>query len=183
MGLEPEVWDEDRTLLRSWMYFTGSSWNPSRLFDSPPNVAVPSPSGRYYYVNRLLRSHAWYPAPGSCGVCTAFDDDVVIPEIHDVTFTDNTIVAVHPLGILNQRSLWERACGRVVHGGLGAGWLLRKLHSVPEVDRLTLVEIDQELIGWIGPRVFPGLDKVERVVWEASGMRSKSTIRTPLDSL
>ena len=55
-----------------------------------------------------------------------------------------------PAEMLTQRSGVQAAEGTVVLGGLGLGWLLRKVCEKPSVERVIVVEKSQELLDWYG---------------------------------
>ena len=52
----------------------------------------------------------------------------------------------------------------VVIGGLGLGWLLRKVCEKPEVERVIVVEKSQELLDWYGYRMCGKFEKVVNVI-------------------
>ena len=66
--------------------------------------------------------------------------------------------------MMSQRSAVKMASHTVVIGGLGLGWLLRKVCEKPEVDRVIVVEKSQELLDWCGYQMCGRFEKVEQVI-------------------
>ena len=52
----------------------------------------------------------------------------------------------------------------VVIGGLGLGWLLRKVCEKPDVERVIVVEKSQELLDWYGYRLCGRFEKAVEVI-------------------
>src|ERR1051325_198886 len=55
-----------------------------------------------------------------------------------------------PYEMLTQRSGVQRASGKVLIGGLGLGWFLRKVCAKPEVEEVIVVEKSRDLLDWYG---------------------------------
>lgn len=51
------------------------------------------------------------------------------------------------------REYFERASGRVLCLGLGMGWITAPLLHCPRVTSLDVVELDPELVEWVGPKL------------------------------
>ena len=55
------------------------------------------------------------------------------------------------LELARHMPLWLAARGRVILTGLGMGCCLRGLLANPAVDHVTVIEIDRQIMKWIGP--------------------------------
>ena len=142
----------------------GNSYKPERLFPTrPTSVAtlksrVESPQGGFYYANVKLPRGVWIElAQGSKRGHVAFTTDVVIPSLYNAKKPDYsggrpwTVWMSHtPMEILTQRAGIRKATGTVMLGGLGLGYLLRKVAEKPSVKKIIVVEQSQELLDWYG---------------------------------
>jgi hypothetical protein len=68
--------------------------------------------------------------------------------------------------MLTQRSGVRAAEGTVVLGGLGLGWLLRKVCEKPSVERVIFVEKSRELLDWYGTDLCKRYRKVSDVIYD-----------------
>lgn len=59
-------------------------------------------------------------------------------------------MSLTPSEMLTQRPGVQKAHGTVVIGGLGLGWLLKKVCEKESVERVIVVEKSQELLDWYG---------------------------------
>jgi len=73
-------------------------------------------------------------------------------------------MSLTPMEMMTQRSAVQLASQTVVIGGLGLGWLLRKVCEKPEVERVIVVEKSKELLDWFGYRLCGAHPKVAEVV-------------------
>jgi hypothetical protein len=73
-------------------------------------------------------------------------------------------MSLTPMEMMTQRSAVKVASHTVVIGGLGLGWLLRKVCEKPEVERVIVVEKSQELLDWYGFRMCGRFEKVVEVI-------------------
>ena len=73
-------------------------------------------------------------------------------------------MSLTPMEMMTQRSAVQLASHTVVIGGLGLGWLLRKVCAKPEVERVIVVEKSQELLDWFGYRLCGAYPKVAEVI-------------------
>ena len=73
-------------------------------------------------------------------------------------------MSMTPAEMLTQRGGVQAAEGTVVIGGLGLGWLLRKVCEKPSVERVIVVEKSQELLDWYGIDLCKRYGKVSDVI-------------------
>lgn len=189
-GTQPVAWDEDRTAFDSFMHIDADTYRPGRLFDSPPaprpaaSGYVFSPGGSFAYVNHLIPQTTWLRTDhrGRRGALW-FSGDVVIPTLIDLTREGVTgepfapeagrerravegavWMSLTPQEMITQRPGVRAARGTVVLGGLGLGWLLRKVCEKPSVERVVVVERSRELLDWYGSDLCRRHEKVTDVV-------------------
>jgi len=172
-----EVWDEDKTPFRKELALRGESYKPQKLFDSPlvgsvrgflaaEDVVVCPGDPKFYYVNlrfpkgepmKLFRQdtvgHAW------------FTTAVTVPVLAEKRpgTTPTTWMSLTPMEMQTQRAAVWLATGTVLIGGLGLGWLLRKVCEKPSVTRVIVIESNPALLIWMQARLvtlYPALSKV-----------------------
>lgn len=159
-------WDEDKTKFDTHLCLQGESYNSERyrLFDSPPLDGRPqddsdelvwSPSKKWAYANRLLKSKQRLDlAQGNKTGKVAFDKDVVVPVLFehrpDSWMKFRVWMGVTPMEVLTQRQGIRLSKGHVIMGGLGLGWMLRKVAEKKSVKKITLIEISDEILDWYG---------------------------------
>ena len=112
-----------------------------------------------------------------------WNGDVAIPMLLDLTVDSRTggkfpaaatrderakwgavWMSITPAEMLTQRSGVQAAEGTVVLGGLGLGWLLRKVCEKPSVERVIVVEKSRELLDWYGTALCKRYGKVSDVI-------------------
>lgn len=171
----PDAWDEDKTKFKEPLFLDGSTYKPQQLWQLDPvpvterhvkpHQRVQEPGGRFFYCHRVLpagvplkiaqnrrRGHVW------------FTEDVVIPILAEGKEREqtDTWMSLTPMEMLTQRKGVMLAQGTVLIGGLGLGWLLRKVCEKKSVDRVIVVEKNQWVIDWIGDRLcelYPDVQK------------------------
>ena len=144
--------------------------------DVTPGYYVESPSGEWRYSLNIFptgeRLNTWC---GSKIGTVLFDGPVLIPCIYgrrkwgtQVYYEKNPWMSLTPAEIMSMRTGLKFAKGHTVVAGLGLGHLLINVTKKKSVKKVTLVEISQDLVDWIWPRVKPhlGMD-VEVVVGDA----------------
>src|SRR5579885_2058394 len=174
-----EIWDEDKTPFRAMLRLDAASYRPNPLFDiaaalpGDPVFRV-SPEGGFAYQNRLLRKGQTLRIWRKDGRVfregrVVWNGDVSIPSLIDLNIDARTEqrfaaktpreervrwgsvwMSLTPMEMLTQRSGIPFATKTVVLGGLGLGWLLRKVCEKPEVERVVVVERSRELLDWYG---------------------------------
>lgn len=182
-----EDWDEDSTLQKPVLLLNAATYKPSILFDIPAGQRwerhyVVSPGGNFCYGNFL--NHAYAPQPHfDQGGFTIWNGDVVLPALSDmnrrssdgVRFKSKTSefrracdgavwMSLTPAEMLSQRSGIQKAEGKVLVGGLGIGWFLRKVCEKQTVNEVVLVEKSQELLDWYGYDLCQRYAKVTDVI-------------------
>lgn len=123
-----------------------------------PHKGLKSPSGRFLYVvKRVPRGTAlqtWY---GWQTGTVVFDGPVHVPALHQrgysETWREAPWMSLTPAEIISLRGGTKRAKGTVVVAGLGLGYQLIDVAHRKQVEKLILVEREQELVDWILPRV------------------------------
>lgn len=171
----PEPWDEDTTQPKKVLYLEGNSYRMKPLFDLPAvwsgELGVHysmSPDGTFAYQNRVLPRHCPMPLLEPKHGLFVFSGSVAIPTLlgmdrdgqgkrlaanmpeRERIRKAHVWMSLMPMEMLTQRSGVEAARGTVVIGGLGLGWLLRKVCEKEAVDRVVVVEWSQELLDWYG---------------------------------
>jgi hypothetical protein len=106
-----------------------------------------------------------------------FDTDVPIPALYQRREPDDAgtgewnetpWMSITPAEIMTLRPGTRLAKGRVVIAGLGLGHQLIEVTKRLQVKRVTVVELDAELVDWILPAIRPHLRKpVEVIVGDA----------------
>lgn len=169
-----EPWDEDKTRFKPELVLQGRTYQVPQLFDVAPYPADPeetpaghllrSPSGEFAYMNRLWRRGQGIPLLQNrkTGV-VCWDDDVVIPVLLDGR-TLSVWMSLTPMEIFTMREGISMAKGTVVIGGLGMGYLLRKVCEKTTVERVIVVEHSRELLDWFGERLCAAQPKVTDVI-------------------
>lgn len=184
---EWEDWDEDTTPLKPVLLLNAATYKPAKLFDIPVGQSwerhyLVSPSGNFCYHNFLHPAYAPQPHFDQGGF-TIWNGDVVFPALSDMNrrrgngqrFKSKTSefrracdgavwMSLTPAEMLSQRSGVQRAEGKVLVGGLGLGWFLRKVCEKESVQEVVLVEKSQELLDWYGYDLCQRYAKVTDVI-------------------
>jgi hypothetical protein len=158
-----QTWDEDKTKFKDILALNASSYDMSKyyLFDTPPDEArkfsdmkhvTYSPSKQFAYCNRVLPARQpielWQ---GHKRGKVIWSGKVVIPVLFFKDGTPyNVWMSCTPAEMLSQRQGIRRATGKVLIGGLGMGWFLRKVAEKKSVKEIIVVEKSQELLDWFG---------------------------------
>jgi len=174
-------WDEDKTKFSDWLFLKGDSFAAQakryKLFNTRPVQSWPrkndklqkvsglrwSPSKKYVYANRVLHRGAKLElAQNTRRGFAVLDGDVSIPLLcqHHPDHWDHPLqpwMSFTPMEVLTQRQGIRLATKKVLVGGLGLGWQLRKIAEKKSVKEIVVVEIDQELIDWYGQKL---VDKI-----------------------
>jgi hypothetical protein len=188
-----EIWDEDKTPFRAMLRLDAASYRPNPLFDiaavlPDEPVFLVSPQGSFAYQNRLLPKGQTLRVWRKNGRVyhegrVVWNGDVAFPSLIDLNinarteqrFTTNTPVdervswgsvwmSLTPMEMLTQRGGIQFATKTVVLGGLGLGWLLRKVCEKAEVERVVVVERSRELLDWYGLQLCRRYAKVVDVI-------------------
>lgn len=168
-----QAWDELRSQFEPMLVLRGSSYNPFRLFKVKPSeirdkpdtslsvrdrIDVLSPEGGFRYTEVVLpRGEMLRTIQGNRRGRVAFDADIIIPRINAADrnggFKRDPWMSITPMEAFTQRGGLRRAKGHVVIAGLGMGWLLEHVARRKQVSQVTLVEVSQELLDWVLPRL------------------------------
>jgi len=176
--------------MRRLLHLEASTYRVDTLFGIRPAQAdllsgayLVSPGLRFSYRNRILPAGKPLPLLGMDQAMVVWNGDVVIPMLLDMTIDCRTHtrfptkvtteerakwgevwMSMTPTEMLTQRSGVQAAEGTVVLGGLGLGWLLRKVCEKPSVERVIVVEKSQELLDWYWTDLCKRYDKVSDVI-------------------
>lgn len=163
---ELEIQGATYKVLELWPGVAASDAPVDRL---EPGQHVDSPSGRFRYCVRLHRAgHTLLTWWGNQVGNVLFDTDVIIPALYQVRGPDEPgtghwhetpWMSLTPAELLTLRPGTRLARGRTVVAGLGLGHQLIEVSRRVQVKRVILVELDQELVDWILPRIRPHLRK------------------------
>jgi hypothetical protein len=96
----------------------------------------------------------------------AFDKPIYIPRVvrrrsKDVEFNRHVVMSMTPMEVISQRPGVRKARGNVLIGGLGMGWLVRRVCEKRSVKHVTVCEIHQGIAQFFGyplKREFKHLD-------------------------
>lgn len=170
-----------------------SSWTAWNLFGVEPTINnnvncehdiekkfITSPTGKYLYCEKLLpRGALLQTLQGSRRGDVMFDGPVCVPSLHEKSYDDNwreePWMSMTPMEVMTQRPGTRLAKGHTVIAGLGLGWGLFEVLRKRSVKKVTLIEISQELVDWLLPRIMDtirlrageSLPKLEVVVGDA----------------
>jgi hypothetical protein len=169
-----EPWDEDFTKFKQTLVIQGATYQPPTLFDIAPYAADPdatpeehlvrSPRDEFAYMNRIWkRGNAIPLLQNRREGLVYWDQDVVIPVLLDGR-TLEVWMSLTPMEVFTLREGISRAKGTVVIGGLGMGYLLRKVCEKSNVQRVIVVEQSRELLDWFGNRICAAQPKVTDVI-------------------
>ncbi len=133
---------------------------------------VDSPRGEFRYCVRLHRRGrpmmTWWE--GQVGT-VVFDGDVKIPALfqrrppeHGGGWNESPWMSLTPAEFLTLRPGTRAARGHVIIGGLGLGHQLIEVSKRLQVKRITLVELNEELVSWLLPQVRPAIRKPLKVI-------------------
>lgn len=173
-------WD-DNLPFQEELCIQAKTYHPDSLFEVPPlrdvqrvldrSQCATSPDGRFIYCCRILpRGTSLKIRMGRRRGVVYFDGDVLIPILAERVFGERhpkTWMSLTPAEMFTQRAGVRAARGKVLVGGLGLGWLLRKVCEKKTVTEVTVVEQSQCLLDWIGPVLrekYPALKKVKHWV-------------------
>lgn len=170
---KPEPWHEFRTKFAEQVYLDAKTWRPVSLFPGIPplhgqegeNMSAEgqkalrwSPDRRFMYYEHVLDTGtrlALYNSRRQHGELF-FSGPVLLPTLAEKCEDDpdpKTWMSYTPNEVMTQRGGVRIACGRVVVGGLGLGWLLNAICSKPSVTEVVLVEHEQVLHDWLWPKI------------------------------
>lgn len=128
--------------------------NPN--YEANPKCIEVSPSGQFMYtLKRLPRAAALATLNGSKQGDVIFDDEVLIPALHEAKNWDgkprreNPWMSITPMELITQRPGLRFSKGHTVVAGLGLGWFLMQCRAKKSVTKVTLVEKSQELVDWL----------------------------------
>jgi hypothetical protein len=184
-----EAWDEDATPFKHVLRLDADSYHPGFIFDIPPASwpecaeFLVSPKRNLAYQNRIVPEGQPLHLYGKQKGIVVWNGDVAIPTLIDLKrqahtgerFAESTSVtdrvqsgaiwmSLTPMEMMTQRSAVKKASHTVVLGGLGLGWLLRKVCEKPDVERVIVVEKSQEMLDWFGYRMCGQFEKVVEVI-------------------
>lgn len=138
-----------------------------------PGQFIDSPTAQFRYCVRLQRRGTplltWW---GSQTGTVIFDGDVGIPALFQkVTAADgqrrwgaSPWMSLTPAELLTLRPGTRMARGHVVVAGLGLGHQLIEVSRRLQVKRITLVEVNQELVDWLLPTIRRHMKKPVKVI-------------------
>jgi len=138
---------------------------PKNKHPNPNNAVageyVDSPSGDWrYVVNVIPRGTKLATWCGNKIGSVIFDGPVNVPAIYgreawrkEISYRNEPWMSLTPAEIMSMRTGLRFAKGHTVVAGLGLGHLLIEVTKKRSVKKVTLVEISQELVDWLYPRV------------------------------
>lgn len=186
----PAPWHEDETPFANLLYLDAATYEQPPLFGTPPAQPdyflgnfLASPNQTMAYQNRVLRRGTPLRLLGRKEGTVVFDGDVTIPTLIDLRVHGKTgepfaasanlqsratwgavWMSLTPSEMLSQRGGVRAASGKVVVGGLGLGWLLRKVCEKESVTEVVVVEKNAEVLDWYGRDLCARHAKVSDVI-------------------
>jgi hypothetical protein len=184
-----EAWNEDTTRPRKLLYLDAATYRVDPIFDIPASDPrsgdyLVSPQGNFAYRNAILPKET--PLElffGKRFGLVFWNGNVVLPKLVDMNRQANTgspfeandseyvratwgavWMSITPAEIISQRSAVRKATGKIVIGGLGLGWMLRKVCEKDSVEEVVVVEKSQELLDWYGYDLCRKYPKVKDVI-------------------
>ncbi len=183
-------WNEDTTQHQEVLRLRAASYHVERLFSDPPKPAprlnpdyVLSPNGNYAYVNSLLPAGLHLNLFGEPEGIVVWDAEVILPALVDMNIKGrdgsrfSTVtserhraawgsvwMSLTPAEMMSQRSGIQMAEGKVLIGGLGLGWFLRKVCEKESVKEVIVVDRSEELLSWYGHYLCGRFPKVTEVI-------------------
>jgi hypothetical protein len=188
--IQVEHWDEDKTSFKPILYLHADTYRVEPLFAVPSSrrsdpVYLFSPKRQFAYCNGILPKGIPLrnmERPNQKGL-VFWTGDIVIPTLIDMHIDSQTgermpdfisewdrarhgvvWMSLTPNEMLSQRSGIQKAAGKVVIGGLGMGWFMRKVCEKPEVEQVIVVEKSRDLLDWFGYEICRKHSKVTEVI-------------------
>jgi hypothetical protein len=182
-----EDWDDDHTECKEMLALNAATYKPQVLFDIPASGHssrdfLVSPEGTFAYRNDIIPKGTPLRHFLKAGF-TIWNGDTVLPKLIDMkrhcqngkSFPQKTSdyrrsvygaiwMSITPGEMITQRSGVQKANSKVLVGGLGLGWFLRKVCQKPSVDEVVVVEKSQELLDWYGYDLCRKHPKVKEVI-------------------
>lgn len=170
----PSVWSPTMKW-EPYLYLKSDTYNPKVVFDVTPHAGT-TPigvknahslvdsghgliQGDWLYMNRVFPKgkllDTFYASKRGK---VMFDGDVLIPVLF-YKDTTSPFMSLTPMEVFTLRGGTRLAKGHVVVGGLGMGYQLREVLNRKQVQHVTLVEKDPDLVDWILPRVTTETDR------------------------
>jgi len=161
---EAVPWDESMKFQKQ-LAIDGTTYDAGRytIFDSdtvPATAKLPeiekqalwSPHRTFAYVNReypaLTRLQT---AQGNREGWVIFSTPVTIPILYEHRRGELKVwMSFTPMEVLTQKAAIRKATGDVLIGGLGLGYLLKRVAEKKSVKRIIVVEKSDELLDWYG---------------------------------
>lgn len=180
--MEPVAWDPKMPFSPGLNIKAGTYTQPS-LFKVKPSVAADpndvvnkrwtmamSPNKKWCYRERVLKAGATLDTiSGSRRGIVRFEDEVLIPMIHQRGRGEwgSVWMSFTPLEFFTLRPGTKLARGHTIVAGLGMGYQLEQVCKKKSVTKVTLIEIDQELVDWILPQLDLNGKEVKVVIGDA----------------
>lgn len=155
-------WEHHLTLqAKTWLKWNLFNVKPTNHHDpnhesNPEDKFELSPSGDFMYcVKRLKRGQMIGTISGSKTGDVMFDEDVLIPALHErprndrERWRDHPWMSITPMELMTQRPGLRFSKGHTIVAGLGLGWFLMQCRMKKSVTKVTLVEQSQELVDWL----------------------------------
>lgn len=161
------AWNEDTFKMPNpRVVILGETWKPPFL---PIADGEKSGDGELIYLHNTIAAGQWIDVfQGNRRGHAAFTTDVTIPVLGKFkvrhSWEDRIWMSYTPMEVLTCRSGIMRATGTVLLGGLGIGYMLRKVCAKPSVKRVIVVEKSKELLSWFGRRLCSEYPKVSDVI-------------------
>lgn len=182
--MEPVPWDPKMPFSPGLNIRAGTYTQPS-LFKVKPSDAsdtnkvknkrwklAVSPDGKWCYRERAISAGGMLDTiSGSRRGVVRFDGDALIPMLHqkrsDGKWMSGPWMSFTPLEFFTLRPGTKLAKGHTIVAGLGMGYQLEQVCKKRSVTKVTLIEIDQELVDWILPQLDLNGKEVKVIIGDA----------------
>jgi len=145
---EPKDWTPDMKWEKG-LFLKAKSYQPDLLYDKDTK------KGRFIYTNKLLpkgKALQIYKGRQEGGV--KFDDDIWIPSIFEHKIEGrNPWMSLTPNELITLRGGTRRARGHVIVAGLGLGYQLTQVMKRRQVEHVTIVEREQDVVDLVLPKL------------------------------
>jgi len=139
-------------------YRFGLAKFPSHRMEHPQQGLMNSRIGRIMFMSEQFMNQETVKVRSTLGIAQghkqsriAFTTDVNIPALHNKA--GDVVMSLAPMEVITQRRGVRTAKGRVLIGGLGMGWLTRKVCEKKSVKQVTVWEKDPDVIEFFGKAI------------------------------
>ncbi len=182
--MEPVPWSP-KMAFEPGLNISGETYSQPSLFKVQPSFAddankvekkrlrlAVSPGKNWCYRECVLKSGSVLDTfSGNRRGLVRFEGDVLIPMIHQKLpsgkWMSGPWMSFTPMEFFSLRPGTKLAKGHTIVAGLGMGYQLEQVCKKRSVTKVTLIELEQELVDWVLPRLDLNGKEVEVVIGDA----------------